>query len=110
VGGRAVTRPGETLEAATIVIRDGFFVAVGKEVAIPEDAQVWDMKGTTIYAGLIDPYLALVRTNPPSETAKSEPVLTSGASQFFGVPGQQLDPGNPGPGADLVNVTPQYRV
>ena len=48
---------GEAMEGCTIVVRDGFIGAVGKEVSAPADARVWDMKGTTIYAGFIEPYL-----------------------------------------------------
>jgi hypothetical protein len=50
VGGRVVTKPGEVVEEGTIVIRDGFIKAVGKDAAIPADARVWDMKGCTLYA------------------------------------------------------------
>src|SRR5580765_6156004 len=31
VGGKVVTKPGETLDGATIVIRDGYIEAVGKD-------------------------------------------------------------------------------
>ena len=34
-GGKVVIKPGEVLENATIVIRDGFIKAVGPEVAPP---------------------------------------------------------------------------
>lgn len=71
VGGRAVTKPGEVVEEGIIVIRDGFIKAVGKDAAIPADARVWDMKGCTIYAGFIDPYLVLGGTNPPAATSYS---------------------------------------
>ena len=59
VGGTVVTRPGESITGATIVIRDGFIQAVGKDVVAPADARVWDMKGLTIYAGFIESYLPL---------------------------------------------------
>src|SRR6266446_8115884 len=74
VGAKIVIKPGEVLEGGTVVIRDGFIKAVGKEVSPPADARVWDMKGTTIYAGFIDPYLALGSTNPPVSSAASEPI------------------------------------
>ena len=61
VGGKIVTRPGEVLDGGTIVIRDGFITAVGKNIPPPADARAWDMKGMTIYAGFIDPYLVLSR-------------------------------------------------
>src|SRR6267378_3769333 len=93
VGGRVVIKPGEVLEDATVVIRDGFIQAVGKDVVAPEDARIWDMKGRTIYAGFIDPYLVLGATNPPVSTSDSEPIsaagFTAGGVKFFGAPGVQ---------------------
>ena len=69
-GGKVVIKPGEVLEHATIVIRDGFIQAVGPEVAPPADARVWDLKGLTIYAGFIDPYLMLgFGSHPPRLSA-----------------------------------------
>jgi imidazolonepropionase-like amidohydrolase len=113
VGGRIVIKPGEVLEEGTIVMRDGFIQAVGNEVAPPADARIWDMKGTTIYAGFIDPYLVLSGTNPPITTSGVEPdsaaSVTSPGLRFFGVPGVQTDPGSRGPGDAVAKVTPQYR-
>src|SRR5437879_1752950 len=43
VGGKVVIQPGEVLAGGTIVIRDGLIKAVGKDVAPPPDARVWDM-------------------------------------------------------------------
>src|SRR5436190_46156 len=117
-GARVVIKPGETIENGTVVIRDGFIVAVGKDIATPADARVWDMKGLTIYAGLIDPYLTLAGSNPPVSTVRSEPVddasdraLTSGGGlNFFGVPGEETDPGGRGPGYQLYTIHPERRV
>ena len=113
VGGRVVTKPGELLEEATIVIRDGFITAVGKTVTPPADARVWDMKGTTIYAGFIDAYVPAGSTNSPPATSSLESAagasLTSPGPEFFGTPGAQTDPGNPGPGESVGRITPEYR-
>jgi imidazolonepropionase-like amidohydrolase len=113
VGGKVVAKPGDIIETGTIVIRDGFIKAVGKDVAVPEDARVWEMKGMTIYAGFIDCYLPLNSTNPPLSTSDSEPInssgLTAGAVQFYGAPGQQTDRGKPGPGYQVAKITPEYR-
>src|SRR5437667_3225525 len=112
-GGKVVIKPGEVLEHATIVIRDGFIKAVGPEVAPPADARVWDLKGLTIYAGFIDPYLVLGATNPPVSTSSSEPIaaggFTSPGVKFFGAPGVQTDMGNPGPGYEVSKITPEHR-
>ena len=113
VGGKVVIRPGEVVEGGTVVIRDGFIQAVGKEVVPPADARIWEMKGLTIYAGFIDPYLVLGATNAPVSTSDSEPVstasFTSGGVKFFGAPGAQTDMGNPGPGSEIIKITPEHR-
>ncbi len=113
VGGKVVIKPGEVLEGATIVIRDGYFESVGKNVSPPADARVWDMSGLTIYAGFIEPYLPLGQTNQPISTTDSEPVnsrtLAAGGVNFFGAPGQRTDSGRRGPGYEVSKVTPEVR-
>lgn len=57
VDARVVTRPGQELARATVVIRDGRIEAVGSDIPVPPDARVWDCAGLTVYPGLIEPYL-----------------------------------------------------
>ena len=113
VGGKVVPKPGETLDGATVVIRNGLIEAVGRDVTAPPDARVWDVKGLTIYAGFIEPYLAYGSTNAPVSTGDTEPInadsLTAGGISFFGVTGQRTDPGSRGPGAEPGKVTPEFR-
>lgn len=113
VGGRVIAKPGETLEGATLVIRDGYIQAVGTNVAAPPDARVWNMNGLTIYAGFIEPYWPLSATNPPVSTDATQPItaatLASGGANFFGVPGQRTDPGQRGPGYGVGKVVPETR-
>ena len=113
VGGKIVVKPGEVIEGGTIVIRDGFIQAVGADITAPADARVWDMKGTTIYAGFIEPYLVLNATNPVISTSDVEPIsersFTSGGVKFFGAPGVATDMGNPGPGYEIPKITPEFR-
>jgi imidazolonepropionase-like amidohydrolase len=113
VGGKVVTKPGEVIEGGTIVIRDGLIKTVGKDVPVPADARVWEMKGIVIYAGFIDSWLPLTSTNPPLSTSDSEPIsdssLTAGGVHFYGAPGQQTDRGKPGPGYEVSKITPEYR-
>jgi imidazolonepropionase-like amidohydrolase len=108
-----VAKPGEALDGGTIILRDGFITAVGKDVAPPADARVWDMKGMTIYAGFIDPYLVLGGTNSPTATGDMEPeasgMRAAGGAGFYGVAGQKLDRGSPGPGYDVARILPEYR-
>ena len=56
-GARVITmREEEVLEHATVLVKDGQIAAVGADsaVAVPEGAQVWDLRGKTIMPGLID--------------------------------------------------------
>jgi len=113
VGGKVVVKPGETLDGAIVVIRDGIIKAAGKDVSVPADARVWDMKGLTIYAGFIDAYLPLTATNAPVSTTETQPItsetLTAGGINFFGAPGQRTDRGTPGPGYEIARITPEQR-
>ncbi len=54
---RVVVRPGEVLERATVVLRDGRITAVGAD-APPPGAVAIDCTGLTIYPGLIEPMFA----------------------------------------------------
>lgn len=113
VGGKVVPRPGETLPEATVIIRDGFIEAVGKDISIPADARTWDMSGRTIYAGFIEPYLPLNQTNQPISTSETESIsaasFTAGGVNFFGAPGQRTDAGQRGPGYEISKVTPEFQ-
>ncbi len=51
---RVVVEPGTVLPKATVVIRDGFIVAVGPDAPVPPDALVTEGKGLTVYAGFLD--------------------------------------------------------
>jgi imidazolonepropionase-like amidohydrolase len=113
VGGKVVVKPGEVLDEATVVIRDGYIEAVGKTISVPADARVWDSKGLTIYAGFIEPYLPLGQTNQPISTSGTEPInassFTAGGVNFFGAPGQRSDPGRRGAGYEVSKIAPETR-
>jgi len=59
VGARVVTGPGQVLDNATIVIRDGLVQAVGRGMDAPAGARVWDLDGLTVYPGFIDAHADL---------------------------------------------------
>jgi imidazolonepropionase-like amidohydrolase len=115
VGARVFTKPETVYSNAVVVIREGRIVYAGAEPQIPADARVWDCTGLTIYPGFIDPYLALGTNQPVANGASGDAVArgefaAAGGPRFFGVPGQENDPGKPGPGYGLSNVMPEHRV
>jgi N-acetylglucosamine-6-phosphate deacetylase len=55
VDATVVIRPGEVLERATIVMRDGVIVAVGTDATVPDGAWTWSGEGLRVYPGLIEP-------------------------------------------------------
>lgn len=106
-------KPGQVLDPGTILIRNGLIEAVGRDIAAPADARVWDMKGTAIYAGFIDPYLiADGGSNRPVSTTESEPVqnLTYGGVKFYGAPGVRTDMGKSGPSFEVSKISPEIQV
>ena len=60
VGGKVVAAPGRVFDPGVVVVRGGVIEAVGAEgkTAIPADARVFEMKGRTLHAGFIDPYVS----------------------------------------------------
>ncbi len=90
INARIVQAPGKTLENATLVIRDGIVASVGS-ASIPRDARIWDMKGMTIYPGLIDAYSDYGMPKPRQSTQEetqmrkpqeSRPAETRGAASW----------------------------
>jgi imidazolonepropionase-like amidohydrolase len=54
VGARIEVGDGRVLEKGTVLIRDGLIEAVGKEVVVPPDAEVFKGDGMVVYPGFID--------------------------------------------------------
>ena len=52
--GKVMTITHGALERGTVLVEDGRIVAVGEEVEIPEDAEVYDATGKVVTPGLID--------------------------------------------------------
>ena len=99
-GATVIGAPGQVLEGATVVVRDGLIEAVGIDVAIPADAETIDGDGLTIWPAFIDPYSHLGLK--PSEGGGGGFSL---AALFSGP-----DEPEPGTGHPIELVHPQYRV
>lgn len=55
---KIVVRPGEVMESGDLLIRNGVIAEVAQQITAPENAQVVDCKGLTLYPGFIHPMLA----------------------------------------------------
>jgi len=51
---RVVQAPGQVLESATVVVRDGVIEAVGEDAEVPYDARSIEADSLVVYAGFID--------------------------------------------------------
>ncbi len=87
-----IQAPGKKIDMATVLIKDGLIVSVGKSISIPADAIVIKADSMYLYAGFID---GLSRTGVarPKEDASRDRVK---------------DPGNPAP--ERAGITPQNDV
>ena len=72
VGATVIVAPGETLEKATILVRDGVIEAVGADLAAPAGYRVHDLAGKTVLAAFIE--AALVVDSAEQHAAASRAV------------------------------------
>jgi len=77
---RVVLSPGKIIANGTVVIRNGVIEAVGEKVAVPADARIWDMKGKTLYSGLID-LSSGIGMPKPAQSQTGNPFQGGGAQQ-----------------------------
>jgi imidazolonepropionase-like amidohydrolase len=66
VGGTVHPVSGPAIENATLLFQDGKIVAVGRDVAVPADAERVDIAGKHVYPGLIDANTQLGLVEIPS--------------------------------------------
>ena len=52
-GAHVFTAPGQSIQNATILVKDTSITAVGKNIAIPAGFRIVDCKGLTIYPGSV---------------------------------------------------------
>jgi len=113
MGGRVVVKPGLVVEGATVLIRNGRIqdVLPKEKPGIPADARVWEMKGKTIYAGFIDPYLSLGDNKArPVSNRWIVPIEARAGISFKGVPTTREDLGGKGPGYEIAEIHPQQKI
>ena len=68
-GATVTTSPGNTIENATLVFRDGAIVAAGRDIAIPEGARVWESEGLYVTPAFIEPFFEVDAPEPEAAGA-----------------------------------------
>lgn len=86
-----VQAPGKVMEASTIIIKNGLISAVGKNVSVPDDAEVIDGTDMYVYPGFIDGM---------SYTAAKRPDAMERPDNLF----------TPNPPNDYAGITPEHSV
>jgi imidazolonepropionase-like amidohydrolase len=71
VGARVIVAPGQVLDRATVVVRDGRIVAVEPGGIAPEGARVHDCEGLTVHAAFIDTHVPVEAPRPDPEAPGS---------------------------------------
>lgn len=56
-GEHVITRPGQVIDGASLIVKNGRIVAIGKDLAKPDGAR--EISGTWVCAGFIDPWAAI---------------------------------------------------
>ncbi|MEZ5040595.1 MAG: amidohydrolase family protein [Saprospiraceae bacterium] len=99
-----ITQPGQVIENGTVIIKNGLIQAVGKNVAIPMDAEIIKADSMYIYAGFIE---GLSHTGIPRAEAPQP-----GAGRGGGGNRQQTpEVANPGtPPNKLAGITPERKL
>lgn len=114
-----VASPSLTITNATLLIAEGKIVSVSEGGEVPAGSRVRNMKGYTIYPGLIDPYYVVSPDGSPVRSTGMAAMdehdhhhghRAAGDWNFFGMTGDEQDPGSKGPGSALSTVTPEYSV
>lgn len=59
INARIVTGTGVVIDNGMLLIRDGRIEQFGANLSVPADARQWDLKGRSIYPGLIDLYTSV---------------------------------------------------
>lgn len=72
VNGKVLTITNGTIDEGVVLISNGKIKAVGKDIPVPEDAQVFDAKGKFVTPGLIDSHSHLAVFGEPSVWANSD--------------------------------------
>ena len=100
-GARVIPRPGEVLEDATIILRHGLVQAAGRDLLIPPEARVWDLRGMTVYPGFLDAYATFGKAQETPRSAQKPSWNPSVHAERSVLDGLTIDEGEVGKRREL---------
>lgn len=84
VNARIIVDADETIENGTLVIKDGLIFSVGTKINIPQGSVIYDLKGMSIYPGLIDAYSSYGMPETKKNFGGSYPQIESNTKGAYG--------------------------
>jgi imidazolonepropionase-like amidohydrolase len=72
VGAKVVVGDGTVHDRATVLIDGDTITAVGEDIAVPDDADVFDATGLVVWPGMIDPFTTLGLVEVPADSASND--------------------------------------
>ena len=108
---RVVVAPGTVLEDGIVFIEGNKISRVLGGGDVPKGFEIRDCEGMTIYPAFVDPYVLMALGTPKEQSKRAEGQQVVGRNiNFYGLPGEERDPGRVGPGAELSVVRPEAAV
>jgi len=84
INARIVVDANEIIENGTMVVKDGTIQLVGTKINIPQGAVIYDLKGKSIYPGLIDAYSSYGMPETKKSFGGSYPQTESNTKGAYG--------------------------
>lgn len=84
INAKIIVDADETIENGTLVIKDGLIFLVGTKINIPQGSVIYDLKGKSIYPGLIDAYSSYGMPETKKSYGGSYPQIESTTKGAYG--------------------------
>jgi imidazolonepropionase-like amidohydrolase len=84
INAKIIVDADETIDNGTLVVKDGLIYSVGTKIPVPQGAVIYDLKGKSIYPGLIDAYTSYGMQEPKRIFTGGGPQVESNIKGAYG--------------------------
>ncbi|CAN5386847.1 amidohydrolase family protein [soil metagenome] len=84
VNAKIIVDADQTIENGTLVIQDGLIYSVGTKINVPQGAVIYNLKGKSIYPGLIDAYTSYGMPDVKRASGGGSPQMESNIKGAYG--------------------------